>query len=495
MVSVSRFRVSMAAAVGQAPAPVDLPHPAVGPQAPSLQVHAAEPEDAPTVISIDPIEVEGEDPPPEIDEVSGVPKTLRSYVVTRDPGISVIPHLLTDAEIAHLLELAEPYWTPSTVGSGVYKTNDESKDLANIRSKNRTSYSCMLRSAQTPMVERIERRLAQLAGLGVEHLERLNMVRYHPGQLFNRHHDGRFRPKTLFIYLNDLPAHDGGETVFPKAGVKFVPRRGCGVLWSNVLSPGVEDNMTIHQGLPPKSGVKYGVNCFFNEKKMTLYRTSEVASGRTSADVTVDPATLVPTATGTEKVLDVFEVWQAPDVSVAPRFLSQREIALLLSSVDISASGTPPSEGEFPDSDVMLAQIKLRLAAFAGVPSQQLAAVRVSRCDANMAPDGIATCGDEGYTEKYGHRAVCMFLNEVDLGGELTFPRIGLCIRPRTGCAVTWSVAPAGEGHGITTPTLDMRAAHQCTPPGHGQGPRFAAMAVFRNTLADAAPDAPPESN
>eukprot|EP00435_Cladocopium_sp_Y103_P040897 s295_g11.t1 len=129
-------------------------------------------------------------------ESSQDPKVLKAYTVFEDPRITVIPNFLSDSEMQHLLDLAAAYWVPSTVGSGVYKTNDESKDLQNKQSKTRTSYSCMLRSGQTETVQMIEQKLARLAGLEVKFLERLNMVRYAPGQLFNRHHDGRFRPKT-----------------------------------------------------------------------------------------------------------------------------------------------------------------------------------------------------------------------------------------------------------------------------------------------------------
>ncbi|CAK9059052.1 unnamed protein product [Durusdinium trenchii] len=113
-------------------------------------------------------------------------KVLKAFRVFEDPEIMVIPNFLNDDEMQHLLDLADAYWVPSTVGSGVYKTNDESKDLQNKQSKTRTSYSCMLRSSQTETVQRIEHRLAHLAGLEVKYLERLNMVRYSPGQLFNR---------------------------------------------------------------------------------------------------------------------------------------------------------------------------------------------------------------------------------------------------------------------------------------------------------------------
>merc|ERR1719201_2646828 len=110
-------------------------------------------------------------------------------VVHKDPEISLIPDFLDDAEIEHLMQLAGDLWQPSVVGSGVYKTNDESKDLQNKSSQNRTSYSCSLRSGQSPIVKAIEERLSFVAGMDVEYLERLNMVRYAPGQFFNKHHD------------------------------------------------------------------------------------------------------------------------------------------------------------------------------------------------------------------------------------------------------------------------------------------------------------------
>ena len=52
-------------------------------------------------------------------------------------------------------------------------------------------------------------------------------VRYEPGQFNRVHHDGVFRPRTVFIYLNDLPDDDGGETYFPRLGIKFTPTQAC----------------------------------------------------------------------------------------------------------------------------------------------------------------------------------------------------------------------------------------------------------------------------
>ena len=68
----------------------------------------------------------------------------------------------------------------------------------------------------------------------------LMCARYAPGQFFKQHHDGRFRPITVFIYLNDVAPCGGGETFFPELNLKalaflssshlpfqVVPRKGC----------------------------------------------------------------------------------------------------------------------------------------------------------------------------------------------------------------------------------------------------------------------------
>jgi len=424
------------------------------------------------VTSIDPVDVARDDGPPELSEATGVPKVLRAYVVHAEPRISVVPHFLSDAEIEHLLELSEDEWVPSVVGTGVYKTNDEAKDLTNKPSNNRTSYSCMLRSAHSPMVESIEHRLARLADMDVHYLERLNMVRYSPGQLFNKHHDGRFRPKTVFIYLNDLPEGAGGETLFPELGVQFVPRKGCAVMWSNILSPGVEDRRTYHQGLPPRAGVKYGVNCFFNDKPLKQWEDAEsAAAGEAVARRSVDPDELLREE-GSQALrpgqIHAFTVSQEPRVAVVPGLLGAEEAAAL------RALAGPPEERVQPSQeqlDSVFPAIERRLAAIAGLPLAHMDPLRVAKCDRNMIPDGQGIAKGD-YTKRFGQKVVFVFLNDVPEGGELAFPRLGLEVRPREGCGVVWPVC--GEDG-----QEDLRAAHQGRPPKSGS--RYCAFGVFRD--------------
>jgi len=442
------------------------------------------------VCAIDPRDVASSDEPPEIDPETGLPKVLRSYIVHREPDIAVIPNFVNDAEIEHLLKLAGEQWVPSTVGSGSYTTNDETKDLKNKASKNRTSYSCMLRSRQTPTVKSIEQRLAHLAGIDVDFLERLNMVRYAPGQLFNRHHDGRFRPKTVFLYLNDLPEGAGGETLFPELGVQFVPRKGCAVMWSNVVSPGVEDVRTYHQGLPPKEGMKYGVNCFFNDKPLRQWENADSDEERQAdAERTeIDPEHLLRSDCSDlkEGQIRAFTICQNPRLRVVPGFLSSQESQALMRVADsppptaadaaeaAEAAGDEAADGrnQQREEDLEIFRfIEQRMAALAELPLAHLEPLRVSKCHENMIPDGHALAKGD-YSKRFGHRVVYVFLNEEGERGDVVFSKLRLSVRPRTGTAIVWTITQE-DGN------IDLRAAHQGRAPKGGT--RYTAMGIFRD--------------
>uniref|UniRef100_A0A7S0ADX9 Prolyl 4-hydroxylase alpha subunit domain-containing protein n=1 Tax=Pyrodinium bahamense TaxID=73915 RepID=A0A7S0ADX9_9DINO len=438
----------------------------------------------PTEIAIvDPVEIAAGDEPGELDPRSGVPKVLKAYSVTGangGPRLAVVPHFLGEAEIEHLLALAEGCWEPSEVGTGVYRSADESKDLFNTLSFRRTSYSCMLEPFQTSIVTSIEHRLARLAGIDLDYLEPLNMVRYAPGQLFKTHHDGRFRPKTVFIYLNDLPEGDGGETLFPELGLQIVPRRGCAVMWANVLGPQQDDRRMVHQGLPPRSAVKYGVNCFFNDKKMKAYRLAG-----TDTDLRVDSGLPVPgagiatrwrTLDATELRAGVpdalasdqlrrLQVAEAPPVWLAPALLSRGEAAVLAALADTGMQLEDLQQRE------LVAALQRRMSALVGRPLECLERVEVSRRGPRAQ-----TCEhqlqEEAYRAKFGSWTAFVFLNDLDEdgGGELRFPQLGLQVLARAGCAAGWRGPRAGVGGPC--------AMHLAMPPKFGE--RYGVFCMFR---------------
>jgi len=188
---------------------------------------------------------------------------LQAIVIRQDPKMLFCPDFLNDEEIDHILALAQERWRESTVGTG-YGYSDDLK-MVNKQSRTRTSWSAELDCGQTPMIRDIEHRIAGFAKFPRSHVERLNPLRYQPGQKFDEHHDGGFRPLTVFIYLNDLGPDDEGETYFPYLGIKIKPLKGAAVLWPNVDKDGNADMNMRHMGLPPKgTGTKYGMNCFIN---------------------------------------------------------------------------------------------------------------------------------------------------------------------------------------------------------------------------------------
>jgi len=298
--------------------------------------------------------------------------------------------------------------------------------------------------------------VAHLAGISIDYLEQLALVRYKPGQFFTTHHDGDHRSKTVFIYLNDLPDDASGETVFPNLGVQFTPRRGCAIMWNNILKDGTEDSRLIHAGVAPLTGVKYGVNCFFNIKPLKVRGVIggamplEVPLANTEAQdrkewSTLDAFELVtPEERGQpEEGLRMFTYSTDPKLAVIPNCLSADEVAAMIRHHDRS------SNQDIPDEELrVIGTIQARLAGIAGEPMELLDAFSTSKYRPGVIPDGLSHTGDAAYGKKFGRKAFFIFLGEAleNQCGELRFPRLGLQVRPRAGCAVYWStITESGE--------------------------------------------------
>jgi prolyl 4-hydroxylase len=66
---------------------------------------------------------------------------------------------------------------------------------------------------------------------------------------------GGQRVATIIMYLNDV--EEGGETVFPKAGVSVAPRKGVAVYFRYTNQLGQLDPMSWHGGAPVRKGEKW----------------------------------------------------------------------------------------------------------------------------------------------------------------------------------------------------------------------------------------------
>jgi len=143
----------------------------------------------------------------------------------------------------------------------------------------RTSYSCNL-DANDPLVVEVDRRIANLLGVGKEHGEPLQGQRYQQGQRFSEHADffyidepywaeyephGGQRTWTAMIYLNQPDA--GGATLFKLLDVAIAPRLGRILIWNNMALDGSPNPWTLHEGMPVDAGTKYIVTKWYRERQ------------------------------------------------------------------------------------------------------------------------------------------------------------------------------------------------------------------------------------
>ena len=76
---------------------------------------------------------------------------------------------------------------------------------------------------------------------------------------------------SYFVYLTTLPEGCGGETYFPKLGLKVRPERGKAILWCNVDPENTmkADPMVIHRAMPVIGDYeKIGMNIWINGRKV-----------------------------------------------------------------------------------------------------------------------------------------------------------------------------------------------------------------------------------
>jgi prolyl 4-hydroxylase len=109
-------------------------------------------------------------------------------------------------------------------------------------------------------------RIAATIGVPVGALENSQILHYGVGQRFAPHFDyldpalpdvaerGQ-RIVTFLIYLND--DFGGGETDFPRLGLRHKGRAGDALYFGNLDPAGAPDPRTLHAGLPPTSGEKW----------------------------------------------------------------------------------------------------------------------------------------------------------------------------------------------------------------------------------------------
>lgn len=187
-----------------------------------------------------------------------------------DPWIILIHDFLDEKEIESLLQSAKDRFRRSHV------VGDEN---ANTVHEQRTSFSCMFRKTENPVLSSIEDRVSKITGLSKQYMEPCQLVKYEKNQQYAPHFDwfdtrgscareevnqrGQ-RFLTILAYLVEPSA--GGNTVFPRIDLHVPATAGSALLWFNT-NAGKADERTEHGGMPVYDGTKVAMNIWVRDKK------------------------------------------------------------------------------------------------------------------------------------------------------------------------------------------------------------------------------------
>lgn len=205
--------------------------------------------------------------------------------VSWKPRAFLLEGFLTDEECEHLINLALPSITKSSV------VNSETGD--SFDSQVRTSQGMFLRKSQDEVIARIERRIATVTHMPVENGESMQVLRYGLNQKYDAHPDyffdeknkdeahGGQRAVTFLMYLST--PEEGGETCFPYAeskvsgpgwsncalqGLSVKAIKGNAVLFHDLKPDGItEDPRSTHMACPVLKGVKWSAPTWIHRKQ------------------------------------------------------------------------------------------------------------------------------------------------------------------------------------------------------------------------------------
>ena len=187
------------------------------------------------------------------------------------PRVILFSNLLAPEECDELIELSRGKLARSSVvnaSTGKYDVHPH-----------RTSSGTHFSRGENGLIQKIERRIAELVQYPVERGEPLQILHYQPGGEYRPHFDyfdpkqpgnesvlkdGGQRVATLIMYLNDVEA--GGSTVFPEVGLDVLPKKGNAVYFAYTTEAGDLDARTLHGGSPVASGEKWIATKWFRQR-------------------------------------------------------------------------------------------------------------------------------------------------------------------------------------------------------------------------------------
>jgi prolyl 4-hydroxylase len=188
------------------------------------------------------------------------------------PQVVVFGDVLSPEECAEMIERSRYRLKRSTT------VNPETGQEDVIR--NRTSEGIWFQRGEDAFIERIDQRIASLMNWPIENGEGLQILHYNTSGEYRPHFDyfppdqpgsavhtarGGQRVATLIVYLNDV--QDGGETIFPEAGLSVAGKQGGAVYFRYLNGLRQLDPLTLHGGAPVRAGDKWIMTKWMRERE------------------------------------------------------------------------------------------------------------------------------------------------------------------------------------------------------------------------------------
>lgn len=209
----------------------------------------------------------------DLDEWARVPASTRLH---DGPEVRLYPSFLNAEVCAWLIERSRG----RLVRARVYDVGSKADIVHDRRTNSAAGFDLMATDLVHLMVQR---RMASAIGIPVSHMEGATVLHYDVGQEIANHYDFidpatpnyaeevRVRGErvvTFLVYLND--DYEGGETDFPRLGIRHKGRRGEGLAFSNALPSGEPDLRSWHAGRPPVRGEKWILSQFIRNRRVLV---------------------------------------------------------------------------------------------------------------------------------------------------------------------------------------------------------------------------------
>jgi prolyl 4-hydroxylase len=193
-------------------------------------------------------------------------------LVHEDPRICKFPGFVSERVCDWLIERARGRLERARVY--------DAKRQADIVDESRTNSFAVFNAMEADLVHlMVQTRMSAGCGQPVSHMEASTVLHYAVGQTIGHHYDfvdpahpgyaeevrtRGHRVATFLVYLN--AGYEGGETIFPRIGVRHVGQRGEGLLFVNTLPDGQANLRTLHSGEPPTRGEKWVFSQFVRDR-------------------------------------------------------------------------------------------------------------------------------------------------------------------------------------------------------------------------------------